>query len=204
MWVRYLLSVGIAYLVFLILLWLWLRTKAVDYLEPGLPDLLSPIDVHAHGAEYSGKGGTFDGGGASGWYETPSDVSLGYGKDSGIGKAIDAVGDADDFAIPLVVMILVAAAVASIAVASLFVVHSAPVLFAELVVDGVLSARLLHRLRDIERRHWLETALHRTALPFAATAAIASACGWAMAQYAPEAHSIGEFMLYIRQAWWVD
>lgn len=79
-------------------------------------------------------------------------------------------------------------------------VYSAPVLFAELLVDGVLSASLYRRLRGLETRHWLETAFRRTALPFALTAAIVSASGWGILLYAPEAHSIGDVISHSKQA----
>ena len=78
-------------------------------------------------------------------------------------------------------------------------IYSAPVLFAELLVDGVLSASLYRRLRGLQTRHWLETAVRRTALPFALTAAIVSASGWGMAHYAPEAHSIGDVITHSKQ-----
>ena len=72
--------------------------------------------------------------------------------------------------------------------------------FAELLLDGVLSASLYRRLRGLETRHWLETALRRTALPFFLTAIIVSASGWAMTLYAPEAQSIGEVITHAKQA----
>lgn len=68
-----------------------------------------------------------------------------------------------------------------------------------LLVDGVLSASLYRRLRGLETRHRLETAVQRTALPFALTAAIASASGWGMAVHAPGADSIGDVIAYARQ-----
>lgn len=37
MWLRYLVSFGVAYLMFLFLLWLWLRTRADDYAD--IPDI---------------------------------------------------------------------------------------------------------------------------------------------------------------------
>lgn len=100
------------------------------------------------------------------------------------------MAEADQFAIPLAVILVIAAMFLS----SLFMIHSAPVLFAELLVDGFLSVSLFRRLRGLDTRHWLETALRHTALPFALTAVIVSASGWAMARHAPNAHSIGEFI----------
>lgn len=197
MWLRYLASLGVAYLIFLALLWLWLRTRAEDYAD--LPDVsgVIPSGSDESGACYGGNGGDFGGAGASGSFDAPSeDISM-IGDSSGsVGDALGTVAEAEEFAIPLVVLVLIGA----MAFSSLFMVYSAPALFAELLVDGVLSASLYRRLRGLETRHWLETALRRTALPFVLTAVIVSASGWGMALYAPEAHSIGEVISHSKQS----
>lgn len=196
MWLRYLASFGVAYLMFLFLLWLWLRTRAEDYAD--IPDIsgLPSSGAGSPGTCYSGKGGDFGGGGASGSFDAPSEgISVISDSGSSVGDALGTVAEAEEFAIPLVVLILLGAMLFS----SLFMIYSAPVLFAELLVDGVLSASLYRRLRGLETRHWLETAVRRTAFPFALTAAIVSASGWAMALYVPEAHSIGDVIFHSRQ-----
>ena len=165
---RYPLAVGIAYLVFLCLLWLWLRTQPEDY-----GDLAPDFSSSGHG----GGGGC--GGGSSGG-----------GDDAGIGEVVDVVGGADEFAIPLLALV----AIAVLVFATGWIVYSAPLLFAELLVDGVLAASLYRRLKGLTTRHWLETAVRRTALPFVATALTFWAAGWAMQAIAPQAHSIGEFV----------
>ncbi|MDD2801527.1 MAG: hypothetical protein PHC94_11855 [Methylobacter sp.] len=197
MWLRYLASFGVAYLMFLFLLWLWLRTRAEDYAD--LPDISGSPSSGSGSSEtcYSGKGGHFGGGGASGSFDAPSEsISVIGDSGSSVGDALGTAAEAEGFAIPLVVLILLGAMLFS----SIFMIYSAPVLFAELLVDGVLSASLYRRLRGLETRHWLETALRRTALPFALTAAIVSASGWGMALYAPQAHSIGDVISHSKQS----
>lgn len=198
---RYLFAMCCAYIAFLFLLWVWMRTRAEG---DGAADGVDPVDLADLAANlpaprlpaFSGHGGTFDGGGASGNYidaevvdsvaGTVEDVS------DGVGDALSGVAGADDAAIPIAVVLLGLAILFS----SLFLVYSAPVLFAELLVDGVLSAGLYNRLRSVDRRHWLETALRRTALPFVLTAAVVTGAGFWMGSYAPGAHSLGEVLRY--------
>ncbi len=188
---RYLLACAVAYIVFLLLLWLWLRTKAEDYVD--IPDVSNAIPSSgSSGGEaacYCGKGGEFGGGGASGSFDGASaDVATEAAASDGIvGEALSGAATANEFAIPAFVLILLAGLILS----SLYVVYSAPVLFAELLLDGMLAAGLYHRLRWIESQHWLETALRRTIWPFGLTALVFVVAGWMMGIYAPEAHSIG-------------
>jgi hypothetical protein len=116
-----------------------------------------------------------------------------------VGDALGTVAEAEQFAIPLFIALLIGAMVFSSFLMLYYMVYSAPALFAELLVDGALSASLYHRLRGLETRHWLETAFRHTALPFALAAAIISASGWAMSVYAPEAHSLGDVIVHARQ-----
>lgn len=97
-------------------------------------------------------------------------------------------GDEAALVLLLVVVIVV------IAFASLWIVVSAPTLFAELAIDAALSAGLYRRLRKIETRHWLETAVRHTIWPFLGTA-VALVAFAAVAQHLrPHAHSIGDVL----------
>lgn len=171
--VRYPAAVGVAYLVFLFLLWLWLRTSAEDYAD--LADLPSGSNSRNCSAECHG--------------EVPVPGEPPVSDDGGaISEVIGGAAQAEELAIPLLLLI----AVAAVAFSSLWIVYSAPSLFAELLVDGVLSATLYRRLRGIETRHWLETAVRRTIAPFAITAVVAGFCGAVMHLYYPSATSLGE------------
>ena len=192
MWLRYLASFAAAYLMFLCLLWLWLRTRAQDYID--FPDI-SGLTSSDSSTFCGGRGGNFGGGGTTVSFDGADSSGVDVGNSgTSVGDALGSVADADEFSIPLFLLILIGAIVCS----SLFVIYSAPVLFAELLVDGVWSASLYRKLRGIETRHWLETALRRTFWPFILTAAIVSAAGWGMARYAPEAHSIGDVVVHAK------
>ena len=180
---RYPLALLMAYGVFLLLLWLWLRTKAEDYVD--IPDFSGSGSSGSgdYTPAFEGGGGHFGGGGASGSFDMPA------GSDSSpLSDAVGAVGDADELAIPLLVIVFAV----GLALASLYVVYVAPMLFAELLVDGALSYVLYRRIKATDSPHWVESAVRRTALPFALTAVFVSATGAAMAAYAPGAHSIGQ------------
>lgn len=210
MWLRYLAAFGLAYLVFLALLGLWLRTRASDYVD--VPDLLPSRGGGCHDA-FAGQGGQFSGAGASGSFD--SSEAMGQGGSSAfeatrldstataepngaasIGDGLGGIADADELAIPLAVLGLLLA----FALSSLWIVYSAPILFAELLVDGALAASLYRRLRGIDARHWIETAVRRTAMPFAAAAVVTALIGFGMAQYAPGAHSVGDVLAQAKSA----
>lgn len=174
MGLRYPLAVGIAYLVFLALLWLWLRTTRDDYADCDIDD--PGIDLGR--GRSGGDGGGVDCGPAA------------DGEAPGLGDVAEALGGADELALPIIALVLVAA----LLFATGWIVYSAPLLFAELLVDGVLAASLYRRLHGAEPRHWLETAFRRTAWPFAATALVFCVAGATMQHIAPEARSLGSFI----------
>lgn len=197
---RYLAAVGAAYLVFLALLWVWLRFRNEDFdiPDPGV-DIPTPSTDSASSCadRLDAGGGQFGGGGASGAFsgETtnlelePSSVLSEAGA-SVVRHAGDIV-DADEAAIPLALVIGIVV-LAAVAVGSAFwIVIDAPLLFAELLLDGVLAGGLYRRLRKLDHRHWLEGALRRTAVPFLITAVTAGAVGWGLQQYAPDANTLG-------------
>jgi hypothetical protein len=172
MWMRYATAMCVAYAAFLMLLWLWLRTSAdlVDVADVAL-DLDVPGALQHHGG----------------------------GDDNMLGDALGAAGDADELAIPLAVLLLLAGLALALFVTCFSVISSAPLLLAELMVDGALSAGLYRRLRGADSRHWLETALRRTVKPFVATTVLVAACGWGLGLLVPHAHSLGEVLAQSRQ-----
>lgn len=195
--IRYPVAVLLAYVMFLFLIWLWLRTHRDDYVD--VPDFSSPSSSGSgsgcgSGAEAvapirSGGGGDFGGGGASARFD-----GVGYPVDDGptlgadIGDGVGAIAEADELAIPLLAVVMAV----GLAFASLYVIYIAPALLAEVLVDGALSYALYRYVRGEDSEHWLPTAVRRTVLPFIATAIFLAAAGAGMAAYAPGARSIGE------------
>jgi hypothetical protein len=97
-------------------------------------------------------------------------------------------GDLLEYALPLLALALLGTVLFS----CFYIIYAAPVLFAELMLDGVLSVTLYRRLRTLDARHWLETALRRTWRLFLGAAATVIMMGLLMESYAPGARSIGE------------
>ena len=192
--IRYPLALSAAYPFFLFLIWLWLRTNAEDYLDaPEITELIPRPRLSAGAPDFkSGGGGDFGGGGASGSFDGPV-TAINETTSSpmrAVGDSVGAVADADELAIPLIAIALAI----GIALASLYIVYVAPILFAEVLVDGALSYVLFRHLRGQGSQHWLSSTFRRTAIPFAATAVFLIAIGAAMAAYAPGAKSVGQVM----------
>lgn len=187
---RYGLAVVIAYLFFLLLLWLWLRTDAADYgdIAESLVDVADAVPPRGGNTQYQGGGGKFSGRGSSDQWEDANSEPLVELPDVG------DLPDAEGLAIPLGILLAVVTIVVTVLVASVSIVYSAPVLFAELLVDGVLAATLYRRLRRLDSRHWLQSAVRRTFVPFAITALLMMAAGWGLSSYAPTARSLGEVL----------
>jgi hypothetical protein len=164
---RYAIALLVAYAVFLLLLRLWLIEPA--HTNPDLPD------VAARKVRQQDDG------------DVPPDNTAGpFANDSS--NLFDGLASSEEFALPLLAVIALLVAV----LASLWIVFSAPTLFAELAIDCALSASLYHRLRVLERRHWLDTALRHTIWPFAVTAVAVIAFAFVAQHYRPHAHSIGD------------
>ena len=192
---RYLAAVGIAYSVFLCLLYLWIQhrrhhrnaAEVADVFATDFPGFSfgGAGETSSPGGQFTAGGGRFGGAGASG-SGNASDAGTSGSSGSG-GSGAEWSFDLDDAG----VVLALAAAATVLLGASIWVVVTAPTLFAELLLDGALSASLYRRLRRLPRRHWLESALRRTIVPFLLVALLLAGSGWAMERYAPEARSLG-------------
>ncbi len=189
---RYPVSIAAAYCVFLLLLriWLWLHdphsNTNVDLPEMDIVDLSGSSSSANNAAEAGfgfGGNGDFGGAGAGGnWGESVSSAAGSNSFLDGLDFDLEELG----------FIILAVAAIIGGLLASLYIVYIAPVLLAEILVDGILITGLYNRVKKIEQRHWLKTAVKKTLLPAVLVALLFSVAGYAMRQIAPQAHSIGE------------
>jgi hypothetical protein len=216
MWLRYALAVLLAYAVFLLLLRLWLLLHGREPL-PDLPDIgidLTPTygDASVRGASASfGGGGDFGGGGAGGSWGggvgeglSHASASGGAGGSTGGGGSVAGGGgsggglfDSLDFGVDdegCVFFLLALALIVAGTLAALYVVYAAPLLLAEILVEGVLLSGLHRGMRKARRDggYWLGAALRRTWLPVLLTLLTFSAAGYLLQRAAPRVRSIGE------------
>lgn len=209
MWLRYLLALLIAYLVFLGLLRLWLalhrrRLEASDAadLADAVPDLdlLLGRGLRGGARAFEAGGGKFGGGGASASFAhsgAPDPGAMASGADGPASAAADLL-DADELVLPLALL----AALVGALLASAWVVYTAPGLLAELLVDSALVGGLYHRLRRHPSGPWYVTALRKTALPFAATCLLFVLVGGFVQSRLPEARSFGDVLRHVRNESW--
>ncbi len=181
---RYLLSVGAAYLAFLGMLGIWIaahrRREAARRCSSSGP----LIDGYYGDPFPYGAGPVFvDSGGSS-----ASTGSSGSGGSSG-GSSLD-VGDGEGLIILVVLLIIVALLAALFA--SVWVLMDAPVLMAELLVDGAIMTGMARRLRPIPGQHWTFTAIGRTWIPFLITAGAFCVVGFALQSFVPGATTMFE------------
>jgi hypothetical protein len=209
MWLRYAAAVLVAYLVFLLLLRLWLFLQGRD-LNIDLDLDLFQTDAGGYtggGAapDSFGGGGDFAGGGASGGWgggaggglraAAPSVDAGGASGGGGGGGLLDSIDlGVDDEG--CVFFLLAVALIVAGTLAALYVVYAAPLLLAEILVEGVLLSGLY---RGVKRARggrgggdWLRAAVRRTWLPVLLTLLTFSAAGYLLQRAAPRARSIGE------------
>lgn len=176
---RYPLAVGVAYLVFFLLLRLWIALQssadeiasdAVDVMDLGT-DVLSGGHSSAFGTSLPAPRSAPSPRGSSSF-----DFDFGFDLDS-----------------PAALLFLaIAAAVAAVVLgAMIYVLYLAPILLAEVLVDGVLLVALYRRLKGTEPEHWLFGAVKRTWIPALVVVLTFFIAGTIFQRLAPEARSIG-------------
>lgn len=210
MMLRYPLAILAAYCVFLLLLrfWLFLHARrqsneklshgeSVARNDPTGRTVFDVLDVAtnsggvsniAGGGEtfgFSATGGDAAGAGAGASWSEGADSSV-VGNASSVGGAgLDL--DLDE----LWFLVLALIAICGALIASLYVVFIAPALLAEILVDGLLVTTLYKRMKNVEQRNWLRSALAKTWLPLTFVVLFFIVAGYFLQKAAPDAYSIG-------------
>lgn len=219
MWMRYPLAVLFAYAVFIVLLRVWLflhgrQSRGHIDLDLDAADAASDIARDVFGRtvpapDAFGGGGDFVGGGVGGSWGDGAGAGLHHASTGGgaggeaLGSGGGGGGGGDllsglDFDVDsegCVFFLLALALVVAGVCASLYVVYAAPLLLAEILVEGVLLSGLYRGMKRARREgsgDWLGAAVRRTWLPVLLTLLTFAAAGYLLGRAAPRARSIGE------------
>jgi len=200
MWLRYPLSVLVAYAVFLSLIWCWLKLYRkklnVDLDFVDLPDEMIEGGPTGLPTFHSSGGGEFGGGGVSGSFENDSPVTHGpaLSKNTGIADHLDLPFDADEL---ILITVVLGVSLLAIVVAIMMVV-SAPTLLGEVLIDSALTAGFYRRLKKTEGGNWLKSAFNRTWLPVFGLIIFFVVAGLIFHWYSPGADSIGDIWIHFK------
>lgn len=163
MLLRYPMAVLLAYGVFLLLMWIWIRWRWDNVLDGLSPDVGSGSPSPRGSAvesPWGGVGGRSGGGGASASWNESAQAG---GGDAG---ELPLTGLAEDEAgLPLLAILGIVALVASVLLASVWVVWSAPVLMAELLVDAAIASGLYRRMQGMHEQGWWRVCVTHTIWP---------------------------------------
>lgn len=212
MMLRYPLAILSAYCVFLLLLRFWLflhaRRMSDEKLSRGeLEDaarknstgstVFDVLDVvtNSGGTSHIASGGETFGFSATGGDAAGAGAGINWseGADSSVAGNASSVGGAglDLDLDELWFLVLALIAICGALIASLYVVFIAPALLAEILVDGLLVTTLYKRMKNVEQRNWLRSALAKTWLPLTFVVLFFIVAGYFLQKAAPDAHSIG-------------
>ncbi|MCF3471889.1 hypothetical protein GUL20_08390 [Stenotrophomonas maltophilia] len=185
MWFRYPMAVVLAYGVFLLLMWIWIRWRwdnVLDGLSPDVGGGSSTPRGSAVESPWSGAGGRSGGGGASASWNEPASAS------SGDAGELPLAGLAEDEAgLPLLAILGIVALVATVLLASVWVVWSAPVLMAELLVDAAIAGGLYRRMQGMHEQGWWRVCVSHTVWPLIGLLLFFAVLGWLAQELVPGA-----------------
>ncbi|QKW56369.1 hypothetical protein [Stenotrophomonas sp. NA06056] len=182
MLLRYPLAVLLAYGVFLLLMWIWIRWRW-DAVADGLGS--GPDGNGSQGSPWSGSGGHSGGGGASAsWGDAAASSSTSADSTSLLDVADGEAG------LPLLAVLGIVALVATVLLASVWVVWSAPVLMAELLVDAAIAGGLYKRMQGMQAQGWWRLCLSHTIWPLLGLLVFFAGLGWLAQELAPGAISL--------------
>lgn len=219
--IRYPLAVIFAYFIFFISVKLWLKYVASSQthkVRDNSPDLLDALDMPISGPSdgnfhtgevFHGDGGEFSGAGVSGSFGnvqvglTDSGTGVLAGATDTGGGISDTVGEVaseaaasalgDEGGVVAVIVFAVLAAIMAVVVgASVYLVYEAQFILSEAAFEFVLAAGLVRGTRRIDSADWMGSVFKTTSMPFAITLALTFLAGYLMHHYFPDVTRISE------------
>jgi hypothetical protein len=204
LWLRYSLNVLVSYIFFIIWIKVWLvyispgRTSNVNVDAPdpgniGIPDLGSGSSA----PDFSGAGGAFGGGGASGdWSpgEAAADAVTSSSSASGGGVDLDLpdLSGADEGIVPILIVAALGFVLVAIFGGAAFLIYQAPAILSDAALQFMLSAGLLKSARNISSAGWVGSIVRRSWIPFSVIALLGAVAGTIIGSYCPGAQKLSE------------
>ena len=190
---RYAMATVAGYLAFVALLRVWIAWQRGSSPDLDLPVEYLDVDIEVPQFD-TARDSEFFAGGRSGGAGATVD---GAGLDAGATRTKRALPRRERSFDPSLdlndlwpVLLAVACALAGF-LAVVYVVWTAPLLLAEVALDGAVFAAVYRRLHERDAAHWVVTTLRRTWLVAALLVLFAAGCGFAFERIAPGAQSIG-------------
>ncbi|MGH7518567.1 MAG: hypothetical protein ACREOC_14065 [Gemmatimonadales bacterium] len=192
--IRYALAALVGYGAFLagVRIWLAMQRSSRTFSGSDLVDVpLSESGGPAPSEFTFGGGGGGSGAGAGGSFDIPVESTpIGGG---GHGGGLEVVADLDDGVAIIVPLVVVGFLIIGL-IGLVTVLTGAPALLAEVLLDGLIAGAAYRRLRDLDRRHWLDGVFRRTWKPMAAIIGVLMLMGVSIPLFHPGADSIGDVL----------
>ncbi len=185
--IRYVLALGLAYGLLLLLLRLWLSRRDDDPQFDALLDLPGVGSSNVDASPFGGGAG-FSGGGSSASFGTADTATSSSGEG---GSVLEAVGDADEGVVVVGAILLVVAVIIGLG-ATFSIVVNAPVLLAEVMLDGAIATATYRRMRLSSTQHWTHGVFRRTWKPLVSLLIVLLVLGVAIPLLVPGGDSIGD------------
>lgn len=182
MLLRYPLAIVAAYGVFLLLMWAWIRWRSdlqIDEVDVDFVDLATEKPQ-----DWIGSGGGSSGAGSSVSWESPSSSGFLDGLPN-----VELDGEAD---LPVAAVLTLMAVAMVAVVAAGWVIWSAPVLMAELLVDAAIAGGLYRRMRQVQAQGWWWVCVRHTIWPMCGVIVFFAVVGGVAQHMAPDATTLLE------------
>jgi hypothetical protein len=194
MTVRYPLAAACGYLAFIVLIRAWIAWQRKRWnLDFELEPELLNVDVRFGRSSDVNlfQGGRSGGAGASGQWAREDGIAS---NQAAGGTDVDV--DFDD----LWPIVIAATCALGAVVAIVYVVYGAPLLLAEIALDGAVVTTLYRRMRRADAAHWAATTLRRTWISAVVLVVTAAIAGFSFEQLVPDDRSIGNVVRELIEA----
>lgn len=214
--IRYPIAILVAYLAFLMMVWLWVQ-RQLDKNQPSEPEQASAnkrgkrslfhstpdISFGGSGGSSSASdfrpgGGDFGGAGAQAAWAPVNPVAMQNApvitqNVSSSGSSSSSGGGWDlDLGEGAIVLVIIAILVAVLGGAVFYFVIVAPSFFAEILLDALIMSGVYRTMKDTHPANWFWTLLRKTWIPLLVLLVVFGVGGYYIQEAMPQAHTLGE------------